>query len=158
MDKLNQEMHPNQSPKPSTLLVVVFCLLILTFLLALGTIFTPFLRQAIDPKVLMITVGLGLLLFGGVLIFLTLKEKLTDKLKKLLLLSGISAVGVVASVILHNLVYGFFIYLLGTNFWDQSGLGDEGIFFILGVVIFPIGLLIGLLGSAFLLVQGKRLE
>ena len=77
-------------------------------------------------------------------------------LKKFLILTGASAVGFFLSVILHNLVYGLFIHLFGSGFWERIGLGDEPFFFIIAVFVCPIGFLVGAVGSIVLFIKERR--
>jgi len=95
-------------------------------------------------------------LLSIILIVFTFKKKVGGKLKKFLLLTGISPLVMVVSVILHNLVYGLLILFFGANFWERIGLGDEPFFFLLAIVICPIAFLIGLLGSVILLIKAKK--
>lgn len=53
------------------------------------------------------------------------QEKVDRLLKKFLILTGASAVGIPVSFILHNLFYALFIKLYGAGFWDRIGIGDE---------------------------------
>ena len=99
-------------------------------------------------------------LLGLALIVLIVKKKekkIQGQLKKFLLLTGASAVGFPVFVILHNLVYGLFIYFLGQDFWDRIGPGgDEPFFFILAVIVCPLGFLVGVIGTIVLLKKGER--
>jgi len=97
-------------------------------------------------------------LLGVVLIIFTLKKKAKGLLKKFLLLTGFSLAGFFVFVLLHNLIYGLFIYLFGQDFWERTGIGDEPVFFILAVIVCPIGLLVGLIGTIVLLIKEKREE
>ncbi|MBU0708367.1 hypothetical protein KJ596_01290, partial [Patescibacteria group bacterium] len=60
-----------------------------------------------------------------------------------------------ACVILHNLVYGLFIVLFGADFWERIGLGDEPVLFLLAIFVCPIAFLIGVVGSAILLLKRR---
>ncbi len=96
-------------------------------------------------------------ILGLALIVLTVKRKVEGPLKKFLLLTGASAVGFPVFVILHNLVYGLFIYFFGQDFWERVGLGDEPFFFIMAVIVCPLGFLVGATGTiALFLKRGKR--
>jgi len=97
-------------------------------------------------------------LLGVALIIFTLKKKAKGLLKKFLLLTGFSLVGFFIFVLLHNLIYGLFIYLFGQNFWERTGIDDEPVFFILATIVCPIGLLVGLIGTIVLLIRKKREE
>ncbi len=111
--------------------------------------------NAIRRKLFPIVVILGLAFFvlGVVLIILTLKKKVKGKLKWFLLMAGISSAAVLPSVILHNFVYGLFIYLFGEGYWERIGMGDELFFFILALIVCPIVFLAGSAGSVVLLAR-----
>ncbi|MFC1629763.1 hypothetical protein ACFL11_00865 [Patescibacteria group bacterium] len=74
---------------------------------------------------------------GLALIVLTLKKKVEGSLKKFLLLTGASAVGFPVFVILHNVVDG----LLNV---------EEPFFFLLAVIVCPLGFLVGAIGAIVL--------
>ena len=76
------------------------------------------------------------LVLGGMLICSVKKEGIGGKKRLYLLLAGWSAVGIPIAVILHNVVYGLGIYFFGEGIWGEGG--DEGLFFILGVIILPL--------------------
>lgn len=85
-------------------------------------------------------VGLVFLGLGITLIILTLKVGMGGMLQKFLLLTGASAVGLPVFGILHNLVSA----LLNT---------EEPVFFILAIIICPIGFLVGAIGSIVLAIK-----
>ncbi len=96
---------------------------------------------------------------GLALIVLIKKRKAEGpqgRLKKFLLLTGASAVGFPVFAVLHNLVYALFIYFFGQDFWERIGLGDEPFFFIMAVIVCPIGFLVGMIGSIILFVKKGR--
>lgn len=101
--------------------------------------------------------GAVFLLLGVALIVLTVREKVAGMLKKFLILTGASAAGVFVSVSLHNAVYGLFIYWFGADFWDRIGLGDEPFFFIMAILVCPIGFLVGTVGSIVLAIKQSRM-
>ena len=70
------------------------------------------------------------------MIFFTVKEKVEGTLKKFLLLTGASAAGFLLFILLHNAIYGLFIYFFGAEFWNG---GDEPFFFIMAVIVCPLG-------------------
>ena len=71
-----------------------------------------------------------------------MKEKVEGLLKKFLLLTGASAVGFPVFAILHNLVYRLFRI-------------EEPFFFILAVIVCPLGFLVGAIGTIVFLKRGK---
>lgn len=89
-------------------------------------------------------------LLGVLLIFLTLKLKVEGKLKIFLMLTGISAIGFLIGVILHN-----FFYALGIIFEHIVILKYlmevlHVAFFFIAVPICPITFLVGIIGSIIL--------
>ena len=95
--------------------------------------------------------GTALLVLGITLIILTIKSGIGGKLKKFLILTGASVAGFFVSVVLHNFIYGLFIHFYGEDFWTRIGTGgDEPVFFILAIIVCPIGFLIGATGSTIL--------
>jgi hypothetical protein len=95
---------------------------------------------------------------GLALLILTIRarKELQRPLKRFLLLTGSSAVGVPASILLHGLVYGLFILLLGQDFWSRTGMEDEPLFFTMGIIVCPIAYLVGTVGSIILMLSKKR--
>jgi len=96
-------------------------------------------------------------LLGITLIVLAVKAKLTKISKAFFILTGSAAVGSGISVVLHNLLFGLFIILFGKGFWERTGMGDEPVFFILATIIFPLALLVGIIGSTILIAKKKVL-
>ena len=101
----------------------------------------------------LIIFGVFLLLVGGALVYFTIKKKVTGKLKKFQLLAGASALGIPVFAILHNVAYMLGIMWFGESAW---GNGDEPVFFILAVIVCPIGLLVGGIGTLILRRQRSR--
>jgi len=81
-------------------------------------------------------------LLGVALLFLMVKIKVGGVLKKFLLLTGASAVGMPVSIFLHNVVSGLFNI-------------EEPVFFILAVFVCPIGVLVGAVGTIVLAIKSK---
>ena len=103
--------------------------------------------------VIAIAVGVLLLVFGIVLILATIKRKVTGKLKMFQLLAGASVLGILVFAVLHNVAYR-----LGRMWFGESafGNGDEPVFFSLAVIVCPLGLLVGGIGSIILIWQRRR--
>jgi len=89
------------------------------------------------------------------LIYLTVKEKVRGTLKKFLLLTGASSAGLFISIVLHNFIYGLFIHFFGADFWNG---GDEPIFFILAIIVCPIGFLVGAAGTIVLAIKNRQVK
>ena len=82
------------------------------------------------------------LALGVTLIVLTVKKKVAGILKKFLLLTGASAVGLPVFAVLHNLVSALFNT-------------EEPVFFILATMVCPIAFLVGIVGTIVLAVKNK---
>lgn len=128
------------------ILVGVFFLFIvqisgLPMLVQLGGRFF-FLFLLIASSVLLLSLGITLLV-------LTKKGKTEGLFRKFQFLTGASALGIPASIILHNAIYGLLIH-----FFDWSG-GDEPFFFFLAVIVCPLGFLVGAIGSIVLVVKSR---
>jgi hypothetical protein len=109
-----------------------------------GTRFSPF-GQLLERFVLLAVLAVGLVLLGlGVtLIILTVKARVGGMLKKFLLLTGASVVGLPVFGILHNAVSA----LLNT---------EEPVFFIIAIIVCPIGFLVGAIGSIVITIKRIR--
>jgi hypothetical protein len=90
---------------------------------------------------------------GIVLIALTVKRVEKGLLKKFLLTTGASVIGIPVFIILHNLIYGVAIHFFGEGFWNG---GDESFFFIMAVIVCPLGFLVGFIGSIVLAIKKER--
>jgi len=106
------------------------------FLLIISATFIhiPVLEKLMSGSLRFLVIALFFLL-GSALITLTVKEKITGKLRTFLLLTGASAAGMPVFVVLHNAV---------------SGLShtEEPVFFILATIICPLAFLVGALGTS----------
>ena len=102
----------------------------------------------------------GLLFFalGLALLILTVRARarLDRPLKRFLLLTSSSAVGVFVSILLHGVVFGLLILLFGEDFWSRTGLEDEPFFFIMGLFVCPIAYLVGTMGSIVIMFRRKQ--
>ena len=95
-------------------------------------------------------------LLGLALVVLTARLEEPRARKVLFILAGASAAGIPICAVLHNLVYGLFIFWFGKGFWDRHGPGgDEPVFFVLAVVVCPILFLVGTVGGIVHLVKGR---
>jgi hypothetical protein len=131
----------------------IFWLTLFVFLFVLSEFFIPPLRSALNSPILFLLPIIVFFLLGAALILAVLRDENEHKSKKFMLLSGISAVGMFLSVLFHNLVYGYFIYFYGKDFWGRVGLGDEPFFFFLAILVFPAGFIVGTAGSVISLIR-----
>ena len=120
--------------------------------------FIPAVRELFRGSLLFLLPFIVFFLSGIALVFLTLKGKVRGMLKKFLILTGASSAGFFVSVLLHNLIYGLFIYWFGPDFWQRIGLGDEPFFFIVAIFVCPIGFLVGVIGSIILFIKERKRE
>ena len=134
----------------------IFWALVGVFVVIVSAMAIPAVRELLRGFLFVAISGVVLFLLGAGLIFLTVKEKVGGLFKKFLLLTGASAVGIVVSAVLHNVIYGLFIEWFGAGFWDRIGLADEPVFFIMAVVVCPIGFLVGAVGRIVLAIKEHR--
>lgn len=131
-------------------IIIIFCALLINFSLMVSVLFIPLLRRGFFIS---ITAFLGL---GLLLVIVTLRQRVGGKLKFFLILTGASAVAFVASMLLHNLIYGLFVFFFGPEFWMNIGIMDEPIFFFIAVLICPIAFLVGVIGSIIMLIKEAK--
>jgi len=135
---------------------VIFWALVGVFVVIVSAMAIPAVRELLMGLLFIAISGAVFALLGAALIFLTVKEKVGGLFKKFLLLTGASAVGIPLSIFLHNAIYGLFILWFGADFWDRIGLGDEPVFFIMAIIVCPIGFLVGVVGSIVLTIKRSR--
>jgi len=138
------------------LIPATFWVLIGVFLVILGEFFIPAVRDFFRGSILFLLPIAIFFLLGIVLIVLAMKGEPREMLRKFLILTGLSSSGFFVSILLHNFIYGLFIYLFGSDFWQRIGLGDEPVFFFLAIIVCPIGFLIGMVGSIVMFVKKKN--
>jgi hypothetical protein len=131
----------------------VFWALVVVFVVAVCAFVIPAFRESIMDLLFMAVFGVLLCALGIALIVLAVKQKVGGLFKKFLLLTGASAIGIPVGILLHNAVYGLFIYFFGADFWNG---GDEPFFFIIGLIVCPLGFIVGVVGSIVLNVRRRR--
>jgi hypothetical protein len=115
----------------------------------------PAIHDRLQGKIFLLPFAIFLVI-GLILCVSSFKEKKKDRLRKFLMITGGSAVGIFLSMILHNLVYALFIILFGDDFWRRSGLGDEPVFFMLAIIVLPVVFVVGAVGSGVLMIKQHR--
>ena len=134
----------------------VFWALVAVFVVIVCLLFVPLFRALIQGHgVFLVAPFAVFFLLGVVLLVLTLREEIEGRLKAFFLLSSASAVGIPVFVMLHNLVYGLFVYFFGEGFWSGVG-GDEPFFFIMAIIVCPLGFLTGAIGAIVLRIRQAR--
>ena len=152
MDMIKDKSY--EAGKPSSGITAVFWLLAAAFLATVIYFAVPMVIKYAGFLYVAIC-GSILFLLGAVLIILTIKQKIRGLLRKMLLLTGASSVGILVSVLLHNIFYGLFIRFFGADFWDRIGITDEPFFFFMAFVICPLGFIVGATVSIVLFVKSK---
>ncbi len=137
-------------------IITTFFILIANFLFILCLFFVPTVFQIFRGSEVFLIPFAVFFLLGLALTILVFKSEIKGKLKKFLLLTGISAFGMFVAILLHNLIYGLFIYIFGDNIWDRIGTSDEPIFFFIAIIFCPLGFLIGAIGSIVILIREKQ--
>ena len=121
---------------------IIFWVMVGVFVILSGTMFIPSVGRL--PIRLNFFAGWPVFTALGVaLLVLTVKTKVGGTLKKFLLLTGGSAVGLLVFGILHNVVSALFNT-------------EEPVFFIIATIVCPIGFLLGAIGSIYLAIKSKR--
>lgn len=133
---------------------IFFGLLVATFLLWLSSLFISALMEVLGGKHFLVLLFL-IFILGLLLLIFTLKLQPRSLLKKFLLLTSASSLGMVGGAVLHNLLYALFIYFFGPDFWERIGIGDEPVFFFIAVVISPLAFLVGLIGTLVILIKAR---
>ncbi|MCK5434294.1 MAG: hypothetical protein KAI42_03295 [Dehalococcoidales bacterium] len=127
----------------------IFWALVGVFVIVVSTIFIPPAVILLMPLGLLPAIFLAAIvvfvLLSVALLFLTVKTKVGGILKKFLLLTGASAVGLPVFVLLHNVVSGLFNI-------------EEPVFFIMATLVCPIGFLVGAVGSVVLAIKNKQVK
>ena len=136
----------------------IFWAMVVVFIL-IGCVFSiPALRELLLGFVFIIVSGAVFLLLGVALIVFTIRERVKGLPKAFFLLTGASAVGFLVSVLLHNVLSGLLIEWLGEGFLKGVLMGEEPFFFILAVIVCPLGFAVGVVGSMFLAIRGSQEE
>ena len=137
-------------------LKLTFWALVVVFLLIISEFFIPAIRELFRGSPLFLLPFVVFSLLGIVLLFLTLKQKVEGALKWFLILTGASAGGFFVFVFLHNAFYALNVvtsHIIVLNYLTEI---LHITFFIIAVLVCPLGFLIGLLGSAVLFIKRKR--
>ncbi len=135
--------------------MITFYGLILVFFALLCQFFVPVFDDLLIGYMFFVPMALFCLL-GIILLVLTLREKVGGKLRKFLLLIGVSATGFFVFALLHNFMSP--LEKITEDIFILSYLiqGLSVIFFLLAVLICPIGFLVGLVGSIVLLIKKRQ--
>ncbi len=138
-----QNAPSNKANKPTLMLSSLFWTLVAIFITILGFIAVSYFILAfreygkfIFPLILTI-----FLLLSIALLAIAIRQRVEKMIKIFLMLTGASATGIAVGVLLEN-------FLTGTV--------GEPIFFAIGIIVAPIGLMVGMVGSMVLLFIKRR--
>jgi len=143
------------SQKENTL-TIIFYLLAVFFVLAISTIFIPVFREYVSGTFMIIS-GVILVILGSILIGLTLVQKIEGKLKKLLMLTGASAVGFFIFILLHNIFYALAQVTSHISILNYLMKAFEVIFFLIAIFACPIGFVIGVIGTIVMFKKKRKI-
>lgn len=133
-------------------LLITFWLTVLSFTMVVSQmVIAPF-REFVRGSNLFLAPFAIFFLLCALLLFLTLSRDVSSEFRTFLLLTGGAGAGVFVSILLHNFIYGAAVHFLGEGVWDLFG-GDEPFLFILGLIICPLGFLVGVLGTVTRLIS-----
>ncbi|MFC1727558.1 hypothetical protein ACFL0Y_03470 [Patescibacteria group bacterium] len=135
-------------------LLLVFWLIISFFSLTLASFFIPVISSLFQGPQFML-LPLGVFILGGALVWLTLKQEKKGLLRKFLLLTGGSAMGLLAFSVLHNLFYAVEVITKDVLLISRLAGLIHALFFIVAVIICPIGFLVGAIGTILRLVNPR---
>ncbi len=130
-----------------SLIPITFSSLIFVFFLILGMFFVPPIRNLVREILLSIFIIFSLL--GALLIFLVLKQEIEGKLKKFLMLTGMSALGTFIAIFLHNAFYALGVLTENIIVLHYFMEAIHVFFFLVAIFVCPIGFIAGVLGVFF---------
>ncbi|MCD6119550.1 hypothetical protein J7K50_06900 [bacterium] len=158
MESPNNSAQEPGKPVSTPVVIIFWVQLALFVLIAFLIIAGPEGPIGRSPFIYAFFISIALFfLLGVAMIFLAVKWKVKGLLRKFLILTGISSTGIPVCIILHNVVYGLFIWIFGKGFWGgNNGGGDEPVFFLLALIVFPISFLVGVVGSIVMLIKRRR--
>ena len=122
--------------------------LVALFFLFLGFFFVPIIGETLNPFFLFLI--FTFLFLGGSLTFLSAKANIQPRLRKFLLLTGVSAVGFPLFVVLHNFFYALGVLSLRFLILLQVFEILHVVAFLISLIICPIGFIVGMFGSIYL--------
>ena len=133
------------------LLIVVFCLLVISFSLIVVVMIlfnNPRKKGKTSGRVVFPALFGVIILLGGALIFLTLSQGMSGVFKVFLILTGADAAAMGIGAILHNVISALIGKLTGKR--DI----EEPVFYMIGLFGGPVAFLAGLVGSVVMFIRG----
>lgn len=139
-----------------TVLTVIFYALIGVFVSAISIIFIPVFKGFVSGTFMIIS-GVILVILGSILIGLTLVQKVEGKLKKFLMLTGVSATGFFIFALLHNIFYALEQITGRIAILSYPMKAFEVIFFLIAIFACPIGFLVGIIGTIIMFNKKRKM-
>jgi len=139
-----------------SLIPATFYALIGVFLVIISIFFVPAVTESLKGPLLFLSPFFIFSLLGAALIFLTIKGKVKGKLKKFLILTGVSAAGFFVSILLHNFLYALAIIASHIVILKYIFEFLHVTFFIIAIFVCPPGFLIGVVGSIVLFIKKRK--
>lgn len=139
-----------------SLLPATFYALIGVFIVIICIFFVPPVTEFVQGPLLFLSPFIIFSLLGATLIFLTVKSKIKGKHRKLLILTGVSAAGFFVGIVLHNFLYALAIITSHIIILKYIFEFLHAVFFILAVVVCPLGYLIGTVGYITLFAKKRK--
>ena len=135
----------NKTQKGIFLIKLVLWFLVGIFILLGGYFIVPAPKRALFPYVVIF--GLIFLLLGVWLISLTIKQRIKDNLKIFLVSTGVFAICPFVFSILHNVFYALAVISSQIVILKYAMEFLDGLFFILALLVSPVGFLISVIVS-----------
>ena len=129
------------------LTATVFWGLIGIFFIILGQFFIPALENVFKGPTLSLAPMIVFCLLGLALLVLSLREKVEKKFQGFLILTGASATGFFAFVILHNAFYALGLIIGQVFFLSYLIESLQIASFLIAIFVCPIAFLVGVIGS-----------
>jgi len=136
--------------------IITFWALVGVFLVIISQFFVPAVGDLLMGSELFLIPMALFCLLGIVLLVLVVREKVGGKLKKFLLLTGVSATGFFIFVVLHNVFYALGVVTENIFVLNYLMQGLHVIFFLMATPVCLIGFLVGLVGSIVLLIKKRK--
>ena len=145
---------PRTSRREARLLSALFWALLATFALVLGPIFIPFLEPLRGTGFLPLLGACFVL--GLALLVVSIRAKSVGAVRKFLILTGASSVGLAVSSVLHNVFYGLATLTEDWAILKSVLTGLEVAFFLIATIVCPLAFLAGVVGTIVHLIGRRR--
>lgn len=121
----------------SSTLRIVFWLMVLVFVFIISMMVIPGIQELVQGPLFLVPYIIFTLL-GLLLLFLTIRQKVQGRLKKLLLAVSLSAIGIFFGIVLHNLLYALTEIITRPAILLKLFEGLHVVFFFIAVVVSPL--------------------